>query len=250
MISVAVNSFNEGEKLKRCLASVKGWADEIVVVDMESKDSTADVAAEFEAKRFTHRPVDYIEPVREFAVSKTSGDWILLLDPDEAVPEKLKSKLSEISREGKVAAVNIPRLNVFFGKKIKHTNFWPDRQIRFFKKGQVAFSEKIHSYPKVEGETLDLPGEEPLAIRHFPYSSIREYLQRMERYSDIEAKNLFGEGKRFSLWNVFFMPTYDFLRRFIRHLGFLDGPTGLFLSLLQSYYYILVEFKLRKLQRR
>lgn len=248
MISVVVNSYNEGEKLRRCLTSVKGWADELVVVDMESEDATLGVAKEFGAKIFTHAPVSYIEPVRQFAVSKASASWVLVLDPDETVTEKLKNKLTEISKKDETAAVNIPRLNIFLGRKVKHTNFWPDRQIRFFKQDQVIFSDKIHSYPKVEGEVMELPAKENLAIHHYPYSSVKAYLQRMERYSNIEASNLYEEGKRFSLFRLLYLPGYDFLRRFVRHLGFLDGWMGLLLSLLQAYYYVLVELKLRKLE--
>ena len=107
----------------------------------------------------------------------------------------------------------------------------------------------IHSYPKVSGEILDLPADENLAIHHYSYRKLSDYVKRIGRYSTIEAKNRFDKGERFSIVNLFFMPSYDFLRRYIRHLGILDGIVGLELSLLQFYYYILVEFKLLKLQK-
>lgn len=246
MISVVVNSLNEGEKLKKCLASVKGWADEIVVIDMESTDDTCEVAESAKAKVFTHNQVDYVEPVRKFAASKAAGDWVLILDPDETVPETLKAELGKITREGSANAVKIPRLNYIFGKKIKHTNFWPDKHVRFFKKGKLEFSDVIHSHPMVSGKVLELPGQEDFAIHHYPYDSVREYWERMERYSDIEAKNLSERGESFSLIKLIYKPAYDFARRFFRHLGFLDGWRGFLLSFLQAYYYVLVEIKLLK----
>lgn len=250
MISVVVNSLNEGEKLKRCLSSVKGWADEIIVVDMESSDKTQEVAKEIGAKIFSHKKVDYVEPVREFAVSKARSGWVLVLDPDEMVTEGLKEKLSEVAGNNLADAVKIPRLNFIFGKKIKRTNFWPDKHIRFFKKDKIRFSEMIHSYPEVSGSVLELPNEEKFAIAHYPYKNVREYMERMERYSGIEAKNLFDLGEKFSFFNLLYKPAYDFARRYFRHLGFLDGWQGFLLSFLQAYYYILVEVKLRKLGER
>lgn len=248
MISVVVNSRNEGEKLDKCLQSISGWGDEIVVLDMESTDNTRQIAKKYNAKVYSHKALDYIEPVREFAVSKTSGDWVLVLDPDEKIGDELKNKLKEIMSENSIDAVNIPRLNFIFNGKIKHTNFWPDRQIRFFKKGRVRFSSVIHSYPKVLGKVLDLEAKEELSIQHYPYRNVEEYLQRIKRYSDIESKNRYNLGERFSIFNLFYLPLYDFIRRYIKHMGFLDGWRGLVLSILQAYYYILVEIKIFKLQ--
>lgn len=250
MISVAINSLNEGEKLERCLKSVYGWADEIIVVNMESTDSTEEVAKKYNAKIFTHPKVDYVEPVREFQNSIVKCDWVLILDPDEVVTDDLKNKLLEISRNNLADAVNIPRVFYIGKTKIKHTNFWPDRQIRFFKKGKLEFSKMIHSYPKVHGEVLDLPAKENLAIQHFSYSSWDEYWQRLQRYAQIEAQNLHDEGVKFSYLDCIKKPMYDFLRRYIRHLGILDGLTGLRLSLLQADYYLLVEYKLKQLSKK
>ncbi len=249
MISVVVNSRNEGEKLDKCLASIEGWCQEIIVVDMESNDTTQEVAKKYQAKIYIHPPVDYIEPVRAFAVSKATNKWILLLDPDETVPTNLKKTLSELTEENNISGVKIPRLNFIFGKKIKHTNFWPDYQLRFFKKEKITFSEIIHSTPAIDGEIKKLPAEEMIALQHHSYKDVKEYWQRMQRYSSIEAQNMYQQGKRFSFGRLFYQSTYDFVRRYIRHLGFLDGWVGLELSLLQFYYYILVEIKLLRLQK-
>lgn len=223
MISVVVNSLNEGSKLRGCLESVKDWADELVVIDMESTDSTVEVAKQFGAKVYSHKPVAYVEPVRRFAVNMTKGDWILILDPDEIVPNSLQMELSKIAKEERFVAVNVPRLNIIFGKKIKHTNFWPDRHIRFIKKGKVTFLDVIHSYPKVNGEIRVLPSEEKYALNHFPYQNFGEYWQRMKRYSNVEAQNKLDSREPMIVAKTVGLGFYDFIRRYIRHLGFFDN---------------------------
>jgi glycosyltransferase involved in cell wall biosynthesis len=244
MISVVVNSLNEGKKLAKCIDSVRGFATEVVVVDMESEDDTAEISKEKGAKLISHQRVDYIEPIRQFEVDQTKGDWVMVMDPDETLPTELKLRLTEIAEDGKVDAVNISRLNFIFGKKMKHTNFWPDAHIRFFKRDKVTFSKMIHSYPKIDGQVLNLEQREELAIHHYPYDTVGEYWQRMKRYSRVEAKNLYEKGERFSPIKLIYMPTYDFIRRYVRHLGFLDGWRGLLLSLFQFYYYLMVQFRL------
>lgn len=250
MISVVVNSRNEAKILERCLRSVVGWADEIVLIDMESTDNTIEVAKSFGAKVYKHKALSYVEPARKYAVSKTRGDWILILDPDEEILEPLKRKLVTVVTDSSVDVVKIPRLNFIFGKKIKHSNFWPDPQIRFFRKGKIKFSDKIHSFPETTGNVINLEYREDLAIRHYPYDNISQFLNRMRRYSTVEAENLYHEGKSFSVWQLIYEPFYEFVRRYIRHLGFLDGWRGFVLSMLQAYYYILVEIKLYQLKNK
>ena len=137
----------------------------------------------------------------------------------------------------------------FFGKWIKHTNWWPDRHIRFFKKGTVLWSAKIHSYPAVAGEILDLEAREDLAIVHFGYDSIEEFLDRQNRYSSIEAANLYDSGLRFSWVLFFWKPAREFLVRFLRHRGFLDGFYGLALTILMMIYQMIVLVKIWELEQ-
>ena len=144
MISVSIVCFNEDKKIEDCLISLRGFVDEIVVVDLGSTDDTEKIAQKFGAKIFHHEFAPFVELVRNYAISKTTGDWILILDPDEKVTDSLKNKLKQVIQEDLFAAVNIPRKNIFFDKWIKYTNWWPDRHVRFFKKGKVKWTSKIH----------------------------------------------------------------------------------------------------------
>lgn len=244
MISAVIISFNEAQNLKRCLRSLGSFAQELVVIDLVSSDQSIEVAKEFNAKVFVHKPVPYVELIRNYAVSKASGEWILVLDPDEVLPQALKDRFLEVVKENKFDAVQIPRKNIFFGRFIAHTNWWPDKHIRFFKRGKVEWVEKIHTYPKVSGKILDLPAKENMAIIHYGYDNINQFIDRQNRYSTIEAQQLKKFGERFSWDKFFWWPAREFLVRFIKHQGYLDGFYGFTLTFLMVAYKIMVLVKL------
>lgn len=250
MISTVVVSFNEAEKLQHCLKSVASFTGEKIIIDLESTDNTKEIARKFGAKVYRHQWVEYVELVRNFALQKASGDWILILDPDERVSQSLALKLKEISDKSEVSAVNIPRKNIFFGRWIAYTNWWPDRHIRFFKKDKVVWDEKIHSYPKVQGRIEELPAEESLAIEHYGYDSVKQFFERQNRYSSVEAKNLYERGEQFSYSKFIWKPIRQLLVRFIKHQGYKDGFIGLALTFLMMVYELIVLIKIRELQTR
>ncbi|OGE42616.1 hypothetical protein A3B45_00205 [Candidatus Daviesbacteria bacterium RIFCSPLOWO2_01_FULL_39_12] len=243
MISAAIVSFNEAEKLERCLESIRDFVDEIVIVDLGSKDETKNVCEKYGAKIFHHKFVPYVEKIRNFSISKASNEWILILDPDEYIPDSLKNELKKVSESKEYSAVNIPRKNIFFGKWITHTNWWPDKHVRFFQKGSVSWSQ-IHLYPKVSGKILELPAKEKLAIIHYGYSDISEFIDRQNRYAEVESEEAYEKGIRFSWISFFWWPARVFLTRFIKHQGYLDGIYGFVLTYLMMIYKITVLVKL------
>ena len=249
MISTIVVNYNQGDKLEHCLQSVRDFTDEILVIDLYSSDQSKKVAEKFNAIFIQQKKVPYVELIRNFAVSKANGDWVLVLDPDEMITLQLAERFKKISRDEEFDAVNTPRKNIFFGRWIKHTNWWPDRHVRFFKKGNVKWSDNIHNYPKVDGKILNLEAKENLAIIHYGYKSISEFIDRQNRYSNIEAENLYTGGEKFS-WVIFFWkPIREFLVRFIKHAGFLDGFYGFTLSFLMMVYQMEVMVKLWERER-
>jgi (heptosyl)LPS beta-1,4-glucosyltransferase len=234
-ISVVINTLNSGDDISKAILSVKSLADEVVVVDMESSDGTPEIAKKLGAKVYSHKKEKYVELVRNFMVSKAAGDWILILDPDEEMPTKLSSKLKEIVKKPEADYFRIPRKNIIFGKWIKHTNWWPDFQIRFFRKGMVSWNEVIHSVPMTQGKGIDLPDKEDYALVHDNYKSISQYLEKMLRYTDAQRDNLLGGGYVFSWKDLIKKPLNEFINRFFESEGYKDGIHGLALSLLQSF---------------
>lgn len=247
MISAVLINFNEAALLRRCLSSIKDFVSEIVVIDLGSTDDSQKVFREFGVKALTHSWVPYADPIRNFAIGKARGDWILMLDPDEQLSESLIKRLQLFlsSEESKrYVAVNIPFKNIFFGKWISHTNFWPDKHLRFFKKGSLFWEDQVHKYPQVDGAILELPAQEQYAVIHQSYQTWTEFILKQKKYALSEAKNRKKSGEVFSLFRLSWLPLREFLARFIRHQGYLDGINGLFIVLVLMWYHVQVEWYL------
>jgi len=243
-ISAIINTYNEEKRLARCLASLKGFANEIVVVDMMSTDSTREIAKKYGARVFKHKKISFVEPARNFAISKARYDWIFILDADEEIQETLKVYLKKEIKKTEASYFRIPRKNIIFGKWMKHTGWWPDLNIRFFRKGSVSWNQIIHSVPMTTGVGMDLPLKEDYSIRHKAYSSVEEYISRMNRYTSVQARELNRKKIEFTWPLLISKPTSEFLRRFFAEEGYKDGIHGLSLSLMQAFSELIVYVKL------
>jgi glycosyltransferase involved in cell wall biosynthesis len=248
-ISVVVNTYNEEINIARCLKSVS-FVDEIIVCDMHSSDKTVEIARKLGAKIYYHQKEGFVEPARNFAISKATNEWILVLDADEEISATLAEKLKEIiTNKEDISYMEIPRKNIIFNKWMKASGWWPDYQVRFFKKGTVEWSDKIHSKPKTKGQELRLLANEDLAIIHHHYSSISQFVERMNRYTDIQAKQISDDGYRFKWQDLIIKPVDEFLSRFFANQGFEDGLHGLALGLLQGFSHLLVYLKIWELEK-
>jgi glycosyltransferase involved in cell wall biosynthesis len=243
-ISVVINTLNEEKNLPRALSSVKDFADEVVVVDMRSEDRTIEIATRFGAKIFGHERMGYVEPARNFAIQKTRGEWVFILDADEKLPSTLAKWLKNEIKAPRSDYYRIPRRNIIFGKWIKHSRWWPDHNIRFFKKGHVSWSEIIHSVPMTTGSGFDVSAESELAIAHYHYESIEQFITRLNRYTTEHAKLLQKSGYKFSWKDLVTKPVNEFLSRYFFGQGFKDGIHGLALSSLQAFSELVVLLKI------
>jgi len=241
-ISVIVNTRNEERNLEDCLKTLQ-FADELIVVDMESTDSTKEIAKSFTDKVYDTAMVGYVEPARNFAISKAVGNWILIVDADERISKTLAGKLIEITLEDKVDFVRIPRKNLIFGQWIQHSRWWPDYNIRFFKKGVVQWQNEIHSIPITTGAGINLDADETLAIEHHHYNTIDEYFDRALRYSTQQARELIDSGYKFDVKDLIGKPISEFISRFFAGDGYKDGLHGLVLAFLQMFSVMLVYLK-------
>lgn len=243
-ISAVLVVRNEENNLPRCLASVS-WVNEIVVVDMESTDGTVAVAKKFTDKIFSHPQVGFADPARNFAIEKASYPWILMIDADEEVPSSLAKKLKELAEvPGGFDFFRVPRKNIIFGKWLRHSRWWPDHIIRFFKKGSVNFLPTVHGVPLTKGLGKDLPEGEEYAIIHHNYQTVSQFLERLNRYTGEQVKELAGKGYRFKWQDLIAKPTAEFLSRFFAGSGYKDGIHGLALAFLQAFSEIVLYLKL------
>lgn len=248
-ISVVINTLNEEKNIEKTIEPLD-WADEIVVVDDGSIDLTLEILEKIKKdneklKIFKHKGLGYVEQARNFAISRASNEWILILDADEEIPDSLRERLTEISSKmHQIDYVRIPRKNLIFGHFMKASMWWPDYNVRFFRKGKVKWGNKIHRPPEASGQGLDLPADEKYALIHHHYETISQFIKRMDRYTRIEAEELMREGYKFDWKDLFEKPLGEFLSRFFAGEGYKDGLHGLALSFLQAFSFLVVYLKL------
>lgn len=235
-ISVVINVVDwEVELLPEALSSIRNLADEIILVDMTSSDEIRIPARKYNAKIFKHKRVMYVEPARNFGISKARGEWILILDPDEKIPQKLAIKLKKIAAKHTSDYYRLPRKNIVFGKWIKHSRWWPDYNIRFFRKDFVTWSEVIHAVPVTTGKGADLMPSGENAIVHHHYDSIDEYLEKLTRYTTQHSKLVIKDGYKFKWQDLVIKPSNEFLSRYFQGEGYKDGVHGMALAGLQAF---------------
>lgn len=237
-ISVVISAYNEEGKIRGCLESVK-FADEVIVVDNSSTDATAKIATTLGAKIFVRENNLMLNVNKNFGFSKASNEWILNLDADERVSAELMQEIMDVvGRDSKFSAYSMPRKNIIFGKWIRHTGWYPDAQIRLFKKTNGKFPAKhVHEKLKVEG----LTGELTNPLIHESYSSVREFLLKFfVIYAPNEADMLIEDHYTFKASDFIARPFSEFVKRFYHEKGYKDGLHGLVLSLLMSFYHFVV----------
>ncbi|MEM3795630.1 MAG: glycosyltransferase family 2 protein [Thermoprotei archaeon] len=251
-ISVVINTLNEEKNLPYALRSVSGWADEIIVVDMYSDDYTVEIAKEYGAKVFFHERIAAFDGARQFAIDQASNEWILILDADELVPKTLSKKLQEIAAMQLADIVSIPRYNYLLGAHIKYSGWGPeqDRQKRFFRKGIAHASSKIHAFlhSLPEARVYNIPYEPDFAIIHFNYINCDHFLEKLNRYTNVEASQAYDRGEKISIPKSLFLSAKEFLNRYFRKQGFRDGWRGFYLSLFMAFYRLSIYCKLIELK--
>jgi glycosyltransferase involved in cell wall biosynthesis len=234
-VSAVVNTRNAAAMLTEALRSLAPWVDEIVVVDMNSTDATREIAEREGARVLMHEPVGYVEPARKWSIEQATGDWIMVLDADEIVPVPLSKRLREIAERDEADVVNIPEFNFFFGRPVLHGGWHPDEQrhLRFFKKGAVSPSVEVHAAPRIAdgARRLELEYEPGLGIVHFAYTTVGEFMEKTNRYTDLDT----DEPP---------LPTPRLIRhvlgevrgRLLNRGGVRDGSRGVALALLMGIY--------------
>jgi (heptosyl)LPS beta-1,4-glucosyltransferase len=241
-ISVVASVFNAERSISRLLESVK-WADEIIVIDNSSSDNTAKIARHFTSKVYTEPNRKMLNLNKNFGFEKAGCEWILNLDGDEEIPPDLKSEIIEtLKNKSNINGYWIPRQNIIFGKWIKHGLWWPDKQLRLFKKNSGKFpGVHVHEYLNVEGEVAELS----TPFIHYNYETISQFLQKMsDIYTDNEVDNLIAADYHYVWQDAIKFPLSDFVKIYLAQEGYKDGLHGLVLAILQSFYSFIVFTKM------
>lgn len=234
-LSVVVITLNEEKDLPRCLGSVRELASEVIVVDSGSTDKTIQIAKKFGARVY-FRKFDTYSNQKNFAASKAGGEWILSIDADEEISPELRKEIEDAIYSNEFDAYTIPRKNIIFGRFIRYTRWQPelDRHIWLWKRGKGRWVGDVHEEVEVDGRVGRLKNPKI----HYQYETVKEFLDMMNRYSELEASQKVKEGVGFSYLQVFVQPVYNFLVRYFYRLGFLDGWRGFVLSYLMAIYHL------------
>lgn len=250
-ISAVINTLNDERNIAFALRSIRSWVDEIVVVDMHSDDSTVEIAHEFGARVYLHERMGFADPARAYALEQATGDWVLILDADEVVPVALSRELARIARDDAADVVEIPRLNYLLGSPLMHTRWGPDQDThyRFFKRGYLNTTSTVHNYlhPLPRSRVLKLRYKPGLAIVHFNYLDSEQFVDRLNRYTNVEAQQAFARGERTTPLRAFVKAAGEFANRFVLGGGWRDGWRGFYLSFFMSFYRLVKAAKLQEL---
>ncbi len=242
-ISVTIITLDEEEHIRECLESVK-WADEVIVTDSGSRDNTVEICRAFGAKVYSDEWQGYgIQ--KNLCAGRASNDLILNIDADERVTPELRDEIFEAVKPD-IAGYYIPRKNFFGGRWIRRCGWYPDYNMRLYRKERGRFTERlVHESVRVDGPCGYLKNP----IVHLTYNGISDYLERMERYSTLAARQMLDEGKGSGIVNLALRPPYTFFKMFFLKGGVLEGADGFILSGLYSCYTFAKYAKLRELRR-
>ena len=249
-ISAIIVTFNEAKRIRRCLDSIK-WIDEIVVVDQSSTDKTAAICREYTEKVYVVSNKGFCEPDRPVALSKTSNEWILYLDADESVSGELRQEIeSTLALTPKYDCYYMPRKNIYLGKWIRYSGWYPGYVLRLFKKDKVSFSEKIHTDVTPMGSCGYMKND----LLHYTYENVDEHVAKMVRYTNVLAEQSYARGERITarnfIWKLLVLPMVYSLKKYVWLQGYRDGVRGLMISAFTFFTAVVSNAKLWEIQLR
>ena len=230
-LSVIIITRNEAANIRACLESVS-FADEIVVVDSESTDSTPEICREFGAKVF-HQPFAGYGRQKNAALDRATGEWVLCVDADERVPEALREEICAAIAAPVAEGYRVARRNYVGNAWIRHGGWYPDYSVRLFHRDRGRFGERaVHEAVEINGRMATLQND----LEHRTCRDFEEFARRQERYAALAATEMAHRGRRAGTFDLWLRPAYTFLRSYLFRGGFLDGANGWKLACIYARY--------------
>lgn len=230
-VSVFILARNEEQKIAEALESVS-WAGEIVVIDSNSTDRTVEIAREH-AARVVQIPFLRFGELRQAGIAHTSMPWIFSLDSDErCTPGARDEILRIVANPNSADAYLVPRRNVFMGREIRHSGWYPDyRQPQLFRRGMMDYAteDHVHEGYVVKGRLARMTNP----IRQIPYSNLSEAIQKMDRYTTLTVAKMSGRSRGRGLLRALLGAKWAFFKAYVLQLGFLDGTPGMVIAILR-----------------
>ena len=221
-LSVVIITLNEEARIARCLKSVS-FADEIIVVDSGSTDATREISESHGANFFDVKWRGYGRQ-KQYATDLASNDWVLNLDADEWLSQELKKSILQELEAPKSTVYEITRRNFFLGKPLAHGEGYPDRIYRLYQRTSIRWADvPVHEKIIFSGVHGVLDGD----LLHDSGEGYREYMEKQDRYSVIQAWDMIEEGRSEGIMSALISGVFRFIRGYVFKLGFLDGEEGL-----------------------
>ncbi len=246
-ISAIVIAKNEEKMIGDCLTSIS-FCDEIILIDNGSTDKTLEIGKSMGAQIFEKKSSDFSE-LRNFGLSKASGNWILYVDADERIDLQLRENIESVikNNENKIAGYKLKRKNFYFGSSMK--NEWPciEKIKRLFKKDSLkTWKGELHESPIINGEIKELDG----FLLHFTHRDLSSMLKKTIEWSKIEAELRFkSKHPQMAWWRFPRVMLNSFFNSFFQQGGWKIGTVGLIESIYQSFSMFITYLRLWELQQ-
>lgn len=234
-LTVALIVKNEAENLVQCLDSVKGWVDEIVILDSGSTDDTEAVARRYTDRFYVNQPWPGFGKQRQQAQTYITTDYVLWLDADECVTAQLRANIeAALDADQPQVAYRLNRRSRVFGRDITHSGWYPDYVLRLYRPEEARYNdnlvhESVTPNPEISIQTLS--GD----LLHYPYEDLNHYLSKSTQYAMAWSQQRLAQGKKSSLGNAVVHAVGCFLKMYIFKAGFLDGKQGFLLAALSAH---------------
>lgn len=247
-ISAVIITYNEEKNIARCLDSLQGVADEIIVLDSFSTDKTKEICENKGVLFFQHAFDGHIEQ-KNRVITYANFPHCLSLDADEALDETLKKEILRVKTNFQADAYSMNRLTNYCGKWIKHGGWYPDKKLRLWdsRKGKWGGTNPHDEFFMEKGcKSEHLKGD----LLHYSYYNLEGHIAQVQKFTTILAKAMFDKGKSGSVFKIIFSSWFKFVQSYFFQLGFLDGYYGFVIAIISSHATFLKYAKLRELQKK
>ncbi len=245
-LSVYMITLNNASTIEKALASVHGWVDDLVVVDSDSTDGTQAIAKKYTANYHRFMTTSQREKYQH-AQDLCTSPWLLFIDADEWLTPEIKHEIERVVQsDAEHDGFLVERRNFYLGKLIRYGGWYPDHEIRLYKKEKGRWEGGLHAKVTVDGRVGKLKNH----YLHAPYTDISHQIQTIDRYTSAFAKDLYESRHGFHLFNMVMRPVFRFFSDYIFKRGFLDGIAGLIIVASTMYYVFMKHAKLWELEKK
>lgn len=242
-ISAVITTFNEEKNIGRCLQSLQGIADEVIVVDSFSTDRTEEICRQYAVNFFRKKWQDYSR-AKNHGNAMAKYDFILSLDADEELSERLQNSIKQLKSDNRYRAYYVSRLTNYCGKWIKHCGWYPDYKIRLWDRDLAHWEGVVHESLKFYKQTATdtLKGD----LLHYSFYTISDHIKKANMFSQIAANEVLQKGHKVnSIYHLIINPGYTFIHKYFFQLGFLDGFYGFVICVISAFSNFLKYAKVR-----